>query len=59
LTLRVFDVAGKELLTQTHAVLEGTNNIDMNFDGLGNGTFFVKMQQGAQSSYQKLIMNIN
>jgi len=56
MNLRVFDVAGKELLRQTHLVVEGSNRFELDFRDLGTGLFFVKMEQGGRTAYEKVII---
>lgn len=56
LSLRVFDVSGKELWQQTYAVAEGENSIDLQFADLTKGMYFVKMEQGARSGCEKLVI---
>lgn len=58
LTLRIFDVMGKELLTNNYPVAKGLNTIDLNLDQLKGDLFFVKMEQGSQSTYQKIVSNL-
>ena len=56
LQLSVFDVSGKEVFRQNHAVVSGTNSFDLNLSDLDAGMFFVKMQQGAQTVYEKVVI---
>lgn len=56
MNLRVFDVAGTELLRQTHLVVEGSNRFELDFKDLGTGLFFVKMEQGERTAYEKVVI---
>ncbi len=57
LNLSVFDMTGKQLLQQSHAVSEGNNLFDLDFSRLGTGMFFIKMEQDTDTIYEKLILN--
>ncbi len=57
LNLSVFDMTGKQLLQQSHAVSEGNNLFNLDFSRLGTGMFFIKMEQDANAIYEKLILN--
>ncbi len=37
----VSDVAGKQVTNQTNAIIAGSNNINMNFETLASGTYFI------------------
>lgn len=37
----VSDVAGKKILAQTTVVIAGSNNIDMDFESIAAGTYFI------------------
>lgn len=56
LMLRVFDVSGRELLQQQYEVRKGGNTLAVDFASLGKGLFFVKMEQGELSAYEKVMV---
>ena len=56
LQLRVFDVTGRELYKQTYSVSEGGNQFDVDFSSLGTGIFFVKLEQGGYTTYEKVVI---
>ncbi len=56
LQLRVFDVAGKELMAQNYTVNTGHNRFGLDLSELGKGLYFVKLEQGNSSSYEKVLV---
>ena len=56
MVLRVFDAAGKTLQERTYAVTEGSNRFALDLDGLSAGMYFVKMEQGEQYVYEKVVV---
>ncbi len=56
LTLQVFDVTGKELFQHVHRVSEGTNRFELDLSTLGKGLYFVKLNQGNWSGYEKVVV---
>lgn len=56
LLLSIFNIAGKEVLRQTPSVVSGTNSFDLDLSGLDAGMLFVKMQQGQQMVYEKIVI---
>ncbi len=56
LSVQVFDVTGRELVKQVHGVSEGTNAIDLDLSALGKGMYFVKLEQGSWSGYEKVVV---
>ncbi len=56
LFLQVFDVTGKTLSEQTYQVLEGSNQLDIDFSAMGTGMFFVKIEHGAYRAYEKVVI---
>lgn len=57
LTVTVYNVTGQALAIETRAVTEGVNNLDFDFSALPKGNYFVKLQAGDATQYQKLIIN--
>lgn len=53
-TATVFDMAGKEIYREQVDMVEGVNNLNFNFSNLGNGLFFIKMDNGREKIYRKL-----
>ena len=56
LSLRVFDVAGKELLNRMSGVDAGTNNIDLDLSTFAKGIYFVKMEQNDSILYEQIVV---
>ncbi len=56
LTLQVFDVTGKKLFQHVHRVSEGTNRFELDLSTLGKGLYFVKLNQGNWSGYEKVVV---
>ena len=56
LQIEVFDLSGKQLIQVVRNVTTGKNTLDFDFSALGKGLFFIKMNQEADSVYQKLII---
>lgn len=58
MTVRVYDMVGRELVTRTQEVEVGENLFNLDLGTLSAGTYFVKMEQGTQAVYQKLMLDI-
>ncbi len=57
LSINVFDVTGKLLHNQYGSLVKGNNQIDLNLADLNAGMYFVKLNQGNNSSYEKIIID--
>lgn len=52
----VYDAAGKELRRERRSVVEGGNELSFDFSGLPGGVYFVKMNNGTERIYRKLVV---
>jgi hypothetical protein len=57
LSVIVYNVTGQELIRKVRATTVGRNNLNFDFSALRSGTYFVKLQAGEDSQYQKLIID--
>jgi hypothetical protein len=57
LIISAYNVNGQELLSETRTVTEGLNNLELDYSKLSTGTYFVKLQNGEDVQYQKLIID--
>jgi hypothetical protein len=53
----VYDASGKVMHTEQRRVLEGINTLAFNFTRLNKGMYFVKLTNGTEQIYRKLIVN--
>lgn len=57
LTVTVYNTTGQTLANEIHNVVAGENNLAFNFSALPKGNYFVKLQAGENTQYQKLVIN--
>ena len=55
-TAKLYDVSGRVLRSELHHVVEGINTLNFNFTRLNKGMYFVKLENGTERIYRKLII---
>ena len=54
--ISVFDITGKLVINEIQQISNGNNNLSFDFSALNKGAYFVKLQAGESTQYQKLII---
>lgn len=55
-SITVYDLMGKAVYGEQRILNGGENTLDFNFSNLGNGTFFVRLENGNEQIYRKLVL---
>lgn len=57
LSVMVYNTTGQVLVQETRQINAGGNNLAFDFSDLPKGNYFVKLQAGEDTKYQKLVIN--
>ena len=55
-TIRIFDITGRQLVQQTHSVAEGINNLGVDVSNLQTGYYLVQVDNGSMRQQNRLVI---